>query len=142
MKVTKTKNISLKDVQDLLAKQNLPYEDVIGSKIDFLTLEDDGNLMGCIGIENYGVDALLRSFAVDNAYKNKGLGKQLLLAMFEKCRRTEVHQLHLLTTTAENYFKQYGFEKGDRNNAPKTIKNTKEFSGICPSSATYMTKTL
>jgi|GEM_PF-1466424 len=46
---------------------------------------------------------------------------------------------HLLTTTAENYFAKKRFTKSPRENAPNSIRQTTEFSVLCPSTSVYMT---
>ena len=140
--VFKTENINLDKVQVLLKDNNLPFEDIISSKVDFIVAEEQENILGCIGVEKYQEHVLLRSFAVADNYKGEGIGKELLLAMFEKSKEEDVQKIHLLTTTAEKYFKKYGFEICDRKEAPQSILKTKEFSEICPSSSAYMTKIL
>lgn len=108
----------------------------------FITKEKDGGLIGCIGIETYGTHGLLRSLAVTEAHKGTGIGKQLLDELCVASRRKGIHRMHLLTTTADGYFKRYGFSIAERSQAPNSIANTKEFSEICPSSSVYMVKKL
>ncbi|PIB39447.1 arsenic resistance N-acetyltransferase ArsN2 [Maribacter sp. 4G9] len=129
-------------IQELLQANNLPFEDLVESNVVFITREQDGKIIGCIGIEKYGTDGLLRSLAVADSHKGKGLGKQLLNALCTKSRKEGIQRLHLLTTTADAYFKRYGFQVRERSTAPKAISNTKEFSEICPSSSMYMVKEL
>lgn len=130
----------LQKIQDLLKRNRLPYGDLKSSKVKFIIKESNGHLMGCIGVEKYGADGLLRSLAVDENYKDNGIGKQLLTELFQKSEQEGMNKLHLLTTTADTYFKRFGFETVDRSNAPKAILQTKEFSEICPASSVYMTK--
>ena len=132
------KNTDYDIIRELLKTNKLPYEDIISSKVDFITSQPDGNLAGCIGIEKYGEDGLLRSFAVDDKYKNKGIGKDLLNELISKSKSEGIKKLHLLTTTADKYFAKKGFRNSERSNAPKAILNSKEFSEICPSNSVYM----
>ncbi len=125
-------------IAELLKANNLPYEDIISSKVEFITEEQDGVLLGCIGIEKYAEDGLLRSLAVDDLYKNNGIGKKLIDELFNKSRIEGIKKIHLLTTTAEKYFEKYGFQIAERAKAPNGILQSKEFSEICPVSSTYM----
>ncbi|CAG0968732.1 partial amino-acid N-acetyltransferase, partial [Anaerolineae bacterium] len=53
-----------------------------------------------------------------------------------------VKSLYLLTMTAEAFFLRRGYARLLRENAPEAIRNTKEFSGICPLSSAFMVKNL
>lgn len=53
-----------------------------------------------------------------------------------------VEEVYLLTTTAEGFFARLGYERVEREGAPESIRGTKEFSSICPSSAVLMRKLL
>jgi amino-acid N-acetyltransferase len=128
----------LNPIISLLGKNNLPFSDLKESKTEFILALDDQNIIGCIGIEKHGTDGFLRSFAVDDTYKNKGIGAMLLEKIIAFSIRLEITNFHLLTTTAENYFLAKGFIKVDRNEAPDSIKNTTEFSSVCPLSSSYM----
>jgi amino-acid N-acetyltransferase len=123
----------------LLSNNDLPVSDLRSSIAEFIVTVDKGNLVGCIGIEHYEKDGLLRSLAVDLNYRNKGIGTQLLQRLLAYCRQLDIDNIHLLTTTAEKYFLSKGFVKSNRDEAPKSIIATTEFSSICPSSSTYMT---
>ena len=87
------------------------------------------------GIKNHG---LLRSFAVAPSYRNKGLGNTLLQKIVAHSRQHGVKDIHLLTTTAEDFFLKRGFTKTGRDSAPPAIKKTSEFELICPSDAAYL----
>lgn len=122
----------------LLLSCELPVSDLQTSNITFIISTDNENLIGCIGIEPYGHNGLLRSFAVDSNYRKNGIGGQLLDKILAFCKQTGISNLHLLTTTAEKYFEAKGFIATFRDKAPSAIKNSAEFSSICPSTSTYM----
>lgn len=126
-------------IAELLRSNNLPTDDISRNKIDFLAaINSAEKIIGCIGIEKYGEDALLRSFAVDNSLHHKKIGTALLERLIAVTRQTGIHTLHLLTTTAESYFLAKGFLLTRRDEAPASIKSTTEFSSLCPSSSAYM----
>lgn len=70
-------NNDLDDISTLLKGNKLPYEDIRTSNVRFIIARNEEQLMGCIGLENYGTDGLLRSFAVAQSLQNKGYGKAL-----------------------------------------------------------------
>src|SRR5690606_21425360 len=110
--------------------------------VEFISAYEAGKLIGCIGVEKYGDEGLLRSFAVEDAYRGRGIGNNLLAKLLEFCRRKGIMQLHLLTTTADEYFLKKGFEIANIESAPAPIKATTEFSLLCPSSSVYMQMSL
>lgn len=129
-------------IQTLLEENNLPTDDLISSNVYFLTQKNNEHLQACIGIEILGNDGLLRSFAVNDLYKNKGFGKLLLDKLENFSQREGLTKLHLLTTTADKYFSKHGYVITDRNQAPDSILKTAEFKDLCPASSIYMTKVL
>jgi len=129
----------LLQIETLLKENKLPYEDIVSSKVIFFSKKKEDTIIGCIGIEEFGTDALLRSFAVSDAFKGKAIGKELLTDLLEYLKSKHFKTVHLLTTTAASYFSNYGFVVSTKNTAPESIKNTQEFTSICPDSAIYMT---
>lgn len=128
-------------IKDLLLRSALPVSDLDESTIDFLIAETGNNsLAGCIGVERYGDNGLLRSFAVDELLRSQHIGRRLLDELLSYCRIKNIQQLHLLTTTAEKYFERAGFIAAARSEAPRSIRSTAEFSSLCPSSSAYMVK--
>lgn len=130
----------LEKIKDLLGKSNLPVADIENAdKINFVVAISDSNeLIGCIGIERYDTDGLLRSLAVDPDYRGTGIGHELLSRLLSISRQLGVNDLHLLTTTAERFFDRAGFSLLPRDEAPASMKATVEFSSLCPSSSAYM----
>lgn len=131
-------NTDYEDIIHLLQKSNLPFSDIAESKIDFIIATENGQLIGCIGLEKFGKNGLLRSFAVEASLQNKGYGWQLYSKLLEYSIKNNIKTLHLLTNTAKDYFSKAGFSVKNRNTAPEAIANTLEFSSLCPSSSTYM----
>ncbi|MDI9357114.1 MAG: arsenic resistance N-acetyltransferase ArsN2 [Chitinophagaceae bacterium] len=141
MNEIKYKTANLKDIpqiQKLLNKYQLPYEDVITSKVLFIIALANGQIIGCIGMEKKENNGLLRSFVVEERFQKQGVGNELFKISLDEARKEKTKVMHLLTTTAETYFCKKGFVKTNRNEAPKDIKETAEFSKLCPSSSVYM----
>jgi amino-acid N-acetyltransferase len=122
----------------LLKESNLPYGDIEESDVHFIIANENNQIIGCIGLEKYETEGLLRSFAVDRHFQGKGLGYELFNRLLVYAVQNGIQTLHLLTTTAKDYFIKTGFHMGKRSNAPEVIQNSKEFKSICPSSSNYM----
>ena len=51
-------------------------------------------------------------------------------------------RFYLLTTTAEDFFARRGYVRIARDEAPETIRATREFADICPAGSAIMRKVL
>jgi amino-acid N-acetyltransferase len=56
--------------------------------------------------------------------------------------KQELQEVYLITTTADHYFDRYGFAPVNREHVPEAIQQTRQFSGLCPSSAVVMKRNL
>ncbi len=128
----------LEDVKLLLRDYKLPYEDIDIHFMNYILAKKEDKIIGAIGLEIYGNLALLRSFVVEESSRNKKIGNKLLLSLLNKSIDKNIETIYLLTTTAEKYFFKNGFKIENRENLPEEIKQTKEFSCICPCSAVAM----
>ena len=138
IQISKATESNLAEIVEILKVNNLPYNDVAESDIDFLIAQQDNKIIGCIGLQKINREGLLRSFAVLDEFKNLGIGKNLFDELLAYAKNSGVSTLHLLTTTADQYFKRNGFVNAERKSAPEEMQKTSEFSGICPSSSVYM----
>jgi amino-acid N-acetyltransferase len=130
-------------IAGLLTKNNLPASDITDIPVDFIIATGDNNeVIGSIALERFEEDGLLRSFAVDKAYRAQKIGSYLFDQLIAYSIQSGITNLHLLTTTAEKYFAAKGFAVHSREEAPASIKSTTEFSQLCPSSSTYMKRTI
>lgn len=126
---------------ELLRQNDLPVSDLTEEKRLFVLLQDD-EVVGTGGVEFVANCALLRSISVKRDLQNKGLGK-LICSQLEAISKQEgTDCVYLLTTTAKDFFHRQGYEPIERSDTPESIKNTSEFSFVCPSSATVMKKSL
>lgn len=137
----KLKEVTKEDIPlivRLLRSNGLPYED-IPSKICYLFIGYVGSrIIGIGGMEIYGNYGLLRSLVIEESLRGKGYGFALCNKLIEHGRLKGINEIHLLTTTADDFFKKIGFERIERNMAPAVIQNTTEFKSLCPSSAVCM----
>ena len=112
-----------------------------GSAQLFGIVEENAPIAVC-GLECYGADGLLRSLAVDPAYRGRGLGHLLVRRAETEAARQGATALFLLTTTAADFFARLGYESIPRAQAPAAIAQTTQFSSLCPASSAFMRKRL
>lgn len=140
--VRKADENEYEEIIHLLSSNALPISDLYEKNIELYVGLSNGKIVATVGIEYYGDCALLRSLSVKEDYKNKRIGETLLQFINDTCQRRAIQSLYLLTTTAEHYFKRFGFDVIARNDTPYVIQETREFCSICPSSAIIMRKNL
>jgi amino-acid N-acetyltransferase len=128
----------LAGIEHLLSASNLPLEGVRDALESFVVAEADGALVGVAGLEVCCEHALLRSVAVSPAWRSKGLGRALVTRVVADAEARGIRALYLLTTTAEQYFPSFGFERITRDEVPADVQTTGEFKSVCPASATVM----
>ncbi len=133
----------LAEARQLLSASDLPVADMDSPQsILLFGRRSDRELVGVVGLELYGPEALLRSLAVSPSYRNRGIGKSLAAFAETQAASHGVQSMFLLTASAESFFSRLGYEVASRDEAPSSIRNTTQFSGLCPSSATFMRKNL
>lgn len=67
----------LGNIQQLLKDSNLPFEDVVEHIAHFVVAEEGRTMIGVAGLEIYGKAGLLRSVAVTESHRSKGIGSLL-----------------------------------------------------------------
>ena len=97
---------------------------------------------GVIGLELHGSEALLRSLAVTADARSSGCGGALIAELEAFARSKGVNELYLLTETAESYFASRGYRSVERGSVADSIRQTREFSSLCPADAAVMKKSL
>ena len=132
-------------IKEVLTAGGLHHQDITPPHLQhFLVLKDDpsSTLTGVVGLELINNNALLRSLAVIEPHRSKGLATQLLKEIEKYARSNQVDTLYLLTLTAERFFTKRGYRKTDRKSAPPAIQETAEFKSLCPATAVCMKKLL
>ena len=125
-------------VERLLTDAGLPLAGVADALPTFVVAEAEGKLVGVAGLERCCDNALLRSVAVDPSWRSRGQGRALVERALADADSARVQALYLLTTTAERYFPSFGFREIARDAVPADVRETAEFRGACPASATVM----
>lgn len=129
------------NIEKLLRVQQLPTEDVTPQIFFRVIKSTAGQVVGCCGLEIHDSLGLLRSLAVATNFQQQGLGQQLVNDIIAIAKENQISCLYLITTTANTFFKKFGFETVAREDVPLTIQQTREYSHLCPTSATVMQST-
>jgi amino-acid N-acetyltransferase len=130
----------------LVAGAGLPVDGVLDgaggsageSASEFFVAVRAAEIVGCCGLEVYGGDALLRSLAVAEGERGRGTGARLVERALSEARRLGLESVTLLTTSASGYFPRFGFREVGREDVPAGVRESGEFRGVCPSTATVM----
>ncbi|RKE25230.1 amino-acid N-acetyltransferase [Paraburkholderia sp. BL23I1N1] len=144
MEIRAAQSTDLETVRALLASADLTNTDVTAKLLtDFLVAAHaDGTLLGCVGLERFDSDALLRSLAVSVGARGTGVGKALLQLAETTAASSGVSRRYLLTTTASDYFLNAGYRVAGRAAAPAELQASTQFSALCPATAVCLQKTL
>jgi amino-acid N-acetyltransferase len=126
----------------LLQSSQLPTADIEKSLPHFFVVKQAATIIAVIGLECFNNVGLLRSMATADNHRSKGIAGNLITALESYAASKKITTIYLLTTTASEYFKKKGYILTDRFSVPQSIQQTKEFSGLCPSSAAVMKKKL
>ena len=132
-------------VKQILNASGLEHRDISASRLQhFLKAQDKkaSTLTGVVGLELKGNVGLLRSLAVAETFRRRGLATQLVSKIEAYARSKKIDTLYLLTLTAEDFFSARGYHKTDRKSAPAALQETTEFKSLCPQSAVCMKKHL
>ncbi len=130
----------LASVERLLSTSSLPLVGVAEALSSFVVAEADGTIVGVAGLEVCCDNALLRSVAVEAAWRSRGVGRALVTRVVSDAEARGIRALYLLTTTAERWFPGFGFRQISRDEVPDDVRETDEFRSACPASATVMAR--
>lgn len=134
---------TLSAVKGLLESVALPCSDLTEQHLDhFLYCGPADGLTGLVGLEIYGPHALLRSLAVVASARSTGLGSALLSRAEAHARAQNVHEIYLLTTTAQAFFEARGYRVIPRESCPAAIRATRELASLCPANSALLKKPL
>ncbi len=93
----------------LISRSRERLEEEIG---DYLVLEQDGLLLGCIALHSYPElkAGRIAALAVHPEHRRQGRGERLLRAAEAEAKEAGLEHLYLLTTHAEGWFRERGYE--------------------------------
>lgn len=129
-------------IVELLVSENLPVSDLPEILENFIVAIQDGSVVGVGGVEVYGDYGLLRSLAVHPGSRSTGIAGKLLERLDKMSKQQGLKELYLLTETAPAYFERKHYIQITRDDVPNAVRQSSEFSHVCPVSAIVMKKIL
>lgn len=145
----KSKNMEIKmainhreSIIALLTAERLPVNDLPETLDHFMVALNDDKIIGAAGLEIYGDYGLLRSLAVNAAFRNQGIAGKLVRQIETQAGSKALKAIYLLTETAPDYFDRKGYARVNRDDVPAEVQRSSEFNHVCPQSAIVMKKIL
>lgn len=129
-------------VLGLLEASHLPTDGLPGRHVSALVAREDGEVVASAALEVYRDGALLRSVAVREGHRGRGLGGRMTQAALDLAAELGAPAVYLLTTTAAAFFPRFGFAPLTREAVPGGVKASVEFTTACPASAAVLWKPL
>jgi amino-acid N-acetyltransferase len=125
-------------IKQILAGNELPIEGVDEHWKTFIVARDGDDIVGCGGAEAHPVAALIRSIAVADSHRGRGIGRRIVRQLLDRLASRGIREFYLLTTTAPDYFAKRGFKPIDRDEIHPQLLQSAELRGACPDTATCM----
>lgn len=136
--IVKLRASDLAQLENLLIRNGLPAEDCAEGAQNFYGIFDRAILVAAGGLETADNDALLRSVVVHEQYRGRGLAASITDFLIGRAISEGRGAVYLLTETAEDYFLKLGFVRIDRAAVPRAISQTRQFTTLCPESASCL----
>ena len=136
--ITRLSTDRLHQLESLLVSNNLPADDCVDRADCFYGMFDNDRLVAAGGLETVGPYALLRSVVVHPQYRGRGVARVMSEFLLQQARSQNIAAVYLLTETAAAYFEKLGFSHVTRTQVPAEIANTRQFSSLCPDSASCL----
>lgn len=131
-------NGDINDAKTLLKENDLCYTDIPKENLDIFKVLDSNVIVGYLGLEHYGSDAILRAVVIKDNFQGLNLGRTMTLLGIDTARNMGIKSLYLLTLTAKDFFSKLGFKVIARNDVPEAVGKSEEFLNLCPDTATCM----
>lgn len=88
---------------------------------DFAVYEEDGRVIGCVGLTIIWADlAEVRSLAVDDSCRGRGVGRKLIEWTIEEARRLNIRRVMSLTYE-QRFFEKMGFVVVSKESLPLKV---------------------
>lgn len=132
----------LAELSFALRHERLPDADLLGTEKRFFCASVQGAIVGYVGLERHGREAILRSAVIFPHARRHGYGRAMVEQLLRVAANDKVERVWLLTTSAPRFFARVGFASVDRAAVPPAIAASAEFAGLCPETAACMVRGL
>ncbi|GAE27221.1 hypothetical protein JCM9140_3349 [Halalkalibacter wakoensis JCM 9140] len=115
-------------IQKLVAKAGLRDQGIEQYIESFLVVEDEEeNMIGTVGVEQYEQYGLLRSLVLDSPIWNAKLSLEFLQLTLKYAEEQQIETVYLCAKGTNALFHQLGFREVEKDEVPKAIKNSEHF---------------
>ncbi|MDH3456008.1 MAG: arsenic resistance N-acetyltransferase ArsN2 [Gemmatimonadota bacterium] len=125
-------------VCELVRDAGLPDSGLDELRETLIVARTGDTVVGSAALELYAPAALLRSVAVRTAYRGTGLGATLTQRSLWLAKERGIERVYLLTETAATFFTRFGFRVIGRSAVDPAVRQSEEFTTLCPESAQAM----
>ncbi len=136
--IEKISSEEVDEAKFLLKENDLCYADIPKRNLDIFKVLDNNEIVGYLGLEYYGIDAVLRSVVIKDEFRGQNLGRKMTLLAIDAAKTKGIESLYLLTLTAKDFFSKLGFKVMGRKDVPEAVGKSEEFLNFCPDTATCM----
>ena len=132
----------IEDIMKLLESIDEPTDDIDPDFTTFFIVRDieKTKIIGCVGLELFTGTALLRSFAIDQAYHGNDLGPRLIKKLLDEAFNYGSETVYVCAKNTPSFFWDQGFNGIDLDDLPGEIRDSKLFSKDCPHVAAFVKK--
>ena len=103
-----------------------------------VAVDEDGAVVGAIGLEVHQRRGLIRSAVVSAEIRNRGVGSELVYGAITRANELGLREIFVLTETAAPFFARFGFREVSRSSVPDEIRRTSSFAKECPETAAVL----
>ncbi|MFC0561082.1 hypothetical protein [Halalkalibacter alkalisediminis] len=126
--VRKAKEKDMLPIQRLVAKAGLRDEGIEQYIESFLVVEDeDQNLIGTVGVEQYETEGLLRSLVLDSPIWTAQLSLEFLQLTLKYAEEQNMETIYLCAKGTNALFHQLGFREIEKEEVPEQISRSPHF---------------
>ncbi|MFC0471700.1 GNAT family N-acetyltransferase [Halalkalibacter kiskunsagensis] len=126
--VRKAKEKDMLPIQRLVAKAGLRDEGIDQYIKSFLVVEDqEQQLIGTVGIEQYEENGLLRSLVLDSPIWNASLSFEFLQLTLKYAQEQQIETVYLCAKGTNALFHQLGFRVVAKEDVPSDVQSSPHF---------------
>lgn len=126
----------------ILREAELPHQDLGGLAKRFFCASVRGEIVGYVGLEISGTDALLRSAVIFIQARHRGYGRSMVERLLSLAIEYRIERVWLLTASAPAFFAKLGFIDVNRAAVPAALAASEEFRLHAPATAACMVREL
>lgn len=116
---------AIKSLIDFCAKKNemlqRPLSEIYAHIREFFVFREKGKILGCCALRiTWGNLAEIRSLAVDQDHRSRGIGAKLVKACIKEAKQLEIPKIFTLTNKPD-FFNKQGFRKVNKERLPMKV---------------------